>query len=164
MLCRTAVFCSLLGLAASCQLALTEKPAGGTAALATLDKPGVAPLLNTQWALHKLGGQPVGPTKQERFLYLSRNEGRAEGRAGCNQFGGPFTVLAEGELRLGPLGTTRKACPDLQAEGLFLQALNQTQRYRVRGDTLLLLAQEDSLGKEPLAELHALRKSSKKRR
>jgi|GEM_PF-2661964 len=161
MLFRLTAVC-LVALLTSCQLALTEKPTGGTAsAVATLDKPGVKPILNTQWALRKLGGQPMAAAKQERFLYLSRAEGRAEGLAGCNQFGGPFTIASEGVLRLGPLGTTRKACPDLANEGLFLQVLNQTQRYQVRGDTLLLLALDDSLGRQPLAELHALRKKRK---
>lgn len=149
---------ALLLVTASCQLALTEKPAGGSATLATLDQPGVAGLFNTRWALRRLDGQATIDTKTERFLYLNRSHGRAEGLAGCNQFGGPFAIVAVGELRLGPLGTTRKACPDLSTESRFLQALNQTQRYRLRGDTLLLLAFEDSVGRSPLAELHAVRK------
>ena len=59
-----------------------------------------------------------------------------------------------GRLRLGPLVTTRSACPDLAAEGAFLQALNQAQRYRISNNILTLYA-ADTLG-TPLARLQAV--------
>ena len=59
-----------------------------------------------------------------------------------------------GQLRLGPLVTTRKACPDLAVEGSFLQALNQTRHYRLSGTTLDLYG-PDTLA-APLARLVAV--------
>ncbi|WP_369073819.1 META domain-containing protein [Hymenobacter lapidarius] len=70
---------------------------------------------------------------------------RTEGRAGCNRFSGPYSAPAVGQLRLGPLPTTRTACPDLATEAKFLRALNRTQQYRISGTTLSLYA-ADTLG------------------
>jgi heat shock protein HslJ len=59
-----------------------------------------------------------------------------------------------GQLRLGPLATTRSACPELAVEGSFLQALNQAQYYRINGNVLSLYA-ADTLG-APLARFQAV--------
>jgi heat shock protein HslJ len=147
----------LVLLATACRLDVTERPTGGADVLAAIDKPtpGTAALRDTRWVLRELAGRPAAPTQEERFLFLSRHEGRAEGRGGCNRFSGPFSVAAVGELRLGPLTTTRAACPDLTAESEFLQALNQTERYRIKGDTLELFALNDSLLTQAIARFQA---------
>ena len=42
--------------------------------------------------------------------FLRFREGRIEGKAGCNGFGGPYTQDGE-RLQPGPLISTRMACP-----------------------------------------------------
>lgn len=85
---------------------------------------------------------------------MHEEKARVEGRAACNRFSGPYAAAGDGALRLGPLATTRSACPDLAAEGPFLQALNQAQHYRISGSTLSLYG-TDTLS-APLARLEAV--------
>jgi len=145
----------LLLVASSCSYDLNERPNAGSVAEGA-DQPmaTAAPLRDVRWELRELAGQPAPSTEQRPFLVLRDGRPRAEGRAGCNKFSGPYTLSAGGQLRLGPLATTRSACPDLATEGAFLQALNRAQHYRIRGTTLSLYA-TDTLG-APLATLQAV--------
>ena len=129
-----------------------ERPTVGTATDAADRKlPAASPLRNVRWTLREIAGQPAPATEQTPYLVLREGRARVEGRAGCNKFSGPYAATAPGGLRLGPLVTTRSACPDLAAEGAFLQALNQAQHYRISGNTLSLYA-ADTLS-APLARL-----------
>ncbi|RYU81890.1 META domain-containing protein [Hymenobacter persicinus] len=145
---------ALLLLAPACSYDLSERPnAGSTANSADRPVPTSAPLRNVRWELRELDGQPAPATEQRPFLVLRDGRARAEGRAACNRFSGPYTLAAEGRLRLGPLVTTRSACPDLATEGAFMRALNQAQRYRIQGNTLSLYAADTR--EVPLATLQA---------
>jgi heat shock protein HslJ len=114
----------------------------------------MASLRNTRWVLQTLGGQPAPvPTNGEVYLLLRNNELSAEGHAGCNRFRGPFELPADGQLRFGPLLSTKMACPDLATETRFLSALASTRSYQISGDTLRLLAEAAT---QPVAVLHAV--------
>lgn len=63
--------------------------------------------------------------------------GRIEGRAPCNTFFGAVTVPYPW-IDIGPLATSRMACPDLAEETKFLSALQSMQVAEVNGDLLLL--------------------------
>jgi heat shock protein HslJ len=66
-------------------------------------------------------------------------DGRLAGRAGCNRYVGPF--LADGPtLSIGPLATTRMACPPpvMEQEAAYLAALARTTTARIDGDRLEL--------------------------
>ncbi|WP_167856709.1 META domain-containing protein [Hymenobacter aquaticus] len=141
----------VLLVAPACSFDLNERPNAGSI---TTDEPVAAALQDVRWELRELGGQPAPRTERRPFLLLRNNRPRVEGRAACNQFSGPYTLAERGRLRLGPLVTTRSACPDLAAEGAFLQALNQAQHYRLSRNTLTLYA-ADTLG-TPLARLEAV--------
>jgi heat shock protein HslJ len=112
-----------------------------------------APLRETHWVLRKLGAQKVAVPENtsEAFLTL-RADGKAEGNAGCNRFRGTFLSETPGELKFGPLMTTRMACPALDTENNFSRALQATLTYRVEGDTLFLQDGAHS----PLARLEAV--------
>ncbi|SFQ53972.1 META domain-containing protein [Hymenobacter arizonensis] len=140
---------------AACSYDLAERPTGGPV-VAAVDNtaPTAAPLRNVRWELRELAGQTAPDMEQTPYLLLQEGRTRVEGRAGCNKFSGPYTAPAVGQLRLGPLATTRSACPDLAAEGNFLQALNQAQNYRISGNILSLYS-DDTLG-APLARFRAV--------
>ncbi|MCA8832442.1 META domain-containing protein [Hymenobacter pini] len=128
---RVATFLGLLATTA-CNYDLNERPAGQAPSAAASRMPAVLPLRNVRWELRELAGQPAPATQETPFLVLRDNRTRAEGQAGCNKFSGPYTMAADNRLRLGPLVTTRSACANLAAEGAFLQALNQAQRYHFK--------------------------------
>ncbi|RSK49610.1 META domain-containing protein [Hymenobacter rigui] len=146
----------VLGLfaATACNYDLNERPAASSTPGTVGRLASVASLRNVRWELRQLAGQPAPATEQTPFLILHDNRARVEGRAGCNKFSGPYTMAGPGQLRLGPLVTTRSACASLTAEGAFLKALNQAQSYQVRGSMLSLYG-IDTLG-TPLAQLEAV--------
>lgn len=117
-----------------------------------------APLRETRWVLRQLAGQPVAAVPangQEPFLRIT-DAGTAEGQGSCNHFrGGLKPVSNDGELKFGPLLSTRMACPALETEQKFTQALDSTHAYRIAGNTLLLYANAERTG-TPLAQLEAV--------
>lgn len=94
------------------------------------------------WELVEADGTPVAPPvgAKRPFLKFDPKEKRAAGFAGCNNFFGDYT-LEGATLRIGPLASTRRACPDLEMslEKAFLAVLEKTRSWRIDGDTLLLL-------------------------
>lgn len=102
------------------------------------------PLGGTEWELVELGDAPAEAVEGARpHLVLDLEESHVSGSGGCNRLTGSF-ALAEGELRFGPIATTRMACPEpiMQREQAFLRALAQTSGFVLEDGTLSLLAGE----------------------
>lgn len=98
------------------------------------------PLTGTTWQLVQLDGRSLQPAEGRYTLTLSADEGRISGTGGCNRLAGPFETDKNRTLKFGPLITTRMACPDLEQEQRFLQALASTTHYDMDGPLLLLLS------------------------
>lgn len=85
------------------------------------------------WHLAELDGAPFTASATLEFP----EEGKIAGDAPCNRFFGvqsaPYPWFKAEEL-----GTTRRACPELDQEALFLTALQAMTLAEVAGDTLLL--------------------------
>ena len=130
---------------------------GTTAPLMTTITPD-APLRNTRWVLRQVGSQPMSETfteGQEPFLFIS-GSGTAEGQGGCNRFrGGLKPATNDGELQFEPLLSTRIACPALDTEQAFTQALDATRAYRITGNTLMLYNNAQRSG-DPVAQFEAV--------
>lgn len=65
-------------------------------------------------------------------------ERKVSGSTGCNRLSGSFQADADGKFNFLPLATTRMLCAG-KGENLFLQALNQVDRYQLEGDKLSLM-------------------------
>ncbi len=79
-------------------------------------------------------------------------DGRLTGSDGCNALTGPWRVADDGALTLGPLASTRRACPgegDAVARAVGT-ALTATAAYRITADATLELL---DAGGEPVARL-----------
>lgn len=65
------------------------------------------------------------------------DQGRAEGRAPCNRWfaaqSAPYPWID-----LGPIGATKRACPDLEAEVQFFKFLESASLAEVSGSVLIL--------------------------
>ncbi len=99
--------------------------------------PAPLPLAGTTWELAALGGQPpaAGST-----ITLAFADGRLSGFAGCNSYGGEYTIEAD-QLRPDMLAQTLMAClePGLMAqEQAYMQALTGGGRLNLSGDRLEL--------------------------
>ena len=79
------------------------------------------------------------PTGVESDVSLTA-EGEVQGRGGCNGFRGRYTLDGV-TLTLGPIASTRRACPppQMQQETRFFAALEATRAFRIEDGRLLLL-------------------------
>ena len=97
--------------------------------------------LGMQWLLVRIDGAdvPAGPRGAQARMLLDRGTSEAEGVAICNQFKGRFE-LDEAGLRFGPIATTKKACHGeaMELETKYLKALQDTSRWSMSGDRLVL--------------------------
>ena len=89
------------------------------------------PLVGTQWQLIQLGGETVSPEKDKFTLTLL-----AEG----NRLTGIYKTDDKRTLKLGPIASTMMACPGMEREHAFTQALEATTHYDMDGPMLLLLS------------------------
>jgi len=104
---------------------------------------GVAPvegapsLVGPAWVAEDIGRQGVIDDLQSHVTFTA--EGRAQGSGGCNNFSGAYAHPGE-TLEIGPLASTKKACPPaiMDQEARFFEALGQARRYRFENGLLYL--------------------------
>jgi heat shock protein HslJ len=70
--------------------------------------------------------------------------GSVAGNGGCNTYNGPYTVDGSA-IAIGPLMSTKMACPTLDQETAFLAALAASTTFVISGDTLELRDDEGAL-------------------
>lgn len=64
-------------------------------------------------------------------------QGRVAGQGPCNRYFANQTAPYPW-IKIGPIGATKMACPDLEQEQAFFQALEQSTLAEVSGPTLIL--------------------------
>lgn len=90
---------------------------------------GAPELAGSEWRPVQIGELQVDPDL-EVFVQF-RGEGELSGHGGCNRFFGPWQT--EGDtIRIGPLASTRMACPDpqMELEAALFGALEAARSYR----------------------------------
>lgn len=94
-------------------------------------------LPGTLWSAERIAGDVI-PSGIEITLNFGR-DGRLHGSAGCNRYFSDYNLKTDA-LTLGPIGATRKLCPDLQmtAEKRFLAALGKVNSWAVKDGKLVL--------------------------
>ena len=93
-----------------------------------------------EWVLVELFGEPApsGAGGRPATLIFEADTSRAGGFAGCNRYGGSYTVAGD-SLRFAPLIMTKMACAEgMTLEQRLAQALDSTRRYEL-GTTGLTL-------------------------
>ena len=113
----------------------------GTTDVAVVDP--VSPV-GPVWVAEAVGGGAL-PNQPAVTLQLGA-DGHVAGKAGCNQYSGPYDIGA-GTISFGALASTKMACDDpvMAIEQGYLEALAKVTHYQVRNETeLLLLAEDDS--------------------
>jgi heat shock protein HslJ len=99
-----------------------------------------APLEGTSWTLVELNGAPVSAGPRTPTLTFGRDDARAYGTAGCNQFSAGYTRSGS-SLRFTAPVSTRMACVEegvMRREADYLNALQATEQYQMSGGTLIL--------------------------
>lgn len=98
-------------------------------------------LLETIYAGETASSAPTGP-------YLIFADGKVTGSTGCNDLGGPATITGS-NIEFGPIGMTRKGCPDDLApvERAMVAVLQGTVPFEVEhGQLILNPGAQQSLG------------------
>lgn len=98
--------------------------------------------LEGNWKLVELEGKAINPKEFEReqpHLVFSLADGRVSGNAGCNRINGSMEPRGY-KLFFGAIASTRMACPNMELENQFLQALSEKELgYKVDDKKLELL-------------------------
>lgn len=130
-------FTNLAGFAATVLL-------GGCVATAPAP-PAPAASIHGSWVIEQARAEPILDKRRAR-LVLGR-DGRLSGHNSCNAMNGSFTLEGD-RIRIGPVATTRMACPELQREqeDRILTALELAVTARVRPDGLLEIRDADGRG------------------
>ncbi|MDJ0821501.1 MAG: META domain-containing protein [Paracoccaceae bacterium] len=89
------------------------------------------------WVLQSLDGAPFAADATLRFPALDRIAGEAP----CNLYSGAQTGRYPA-FRTGPILSTKRACPELAAEGQFFTALERMTRAEQSGETMLLSSED----------------------
>ncbi len=113
-----------------------------------------ADLFGTEWKLSELSGEAIvldTAFKQEPVLVFEKDTEKLTGNGGCNGFMGSYKLKEDNGIELSVTGATMMACPNLELEGQFHDALKQAKSYRIEGNTLLL----DNEAKTAVARLEA---------
>ncbi|GHA56782.1 hypothetical protein GCM10008927_23250 [Amylibacter ulvae] len=85
------------------------------------------------WLLQRLEGNPVGAEITLEFP----EKGRVIGKAPCNHyFADQIAPLPW--INIETIGATRRACPQLELESQYFQALTQATSVEVKGDILIM--------------------------
>lgn len=94
------------------------------------------PLDGTAWELYTYGSTHA---IEDSITTISFENGQLNGRGGCNQYGGEYQISGS-TITLDKLYMTEMACmsPEgiMEQEQLFLQYLEDAQRYEIVNDQL----------------------------
>lgn len=79
--------------------------------------------------------------QQDKFnLTFLAEDNRIAGVGACNRLMGSYTLGQKGELKIGQLASTMMACPDMDKEQEYTQAIESVTHYEMDGPMLLLLS------------------------
>ncbi|HTN36590.1 MAG TPA: META domain-containing protein [Arachidicoccus sp.] len=96
--------------------------------------------LQHTWVLTKGGRDQMGCNVQKPLSLTFTDKG-VNGYSGCNNYFGPFKLSKNHHLKLGPLASTMMACVGEdcgKVEVGFIRSLDQVDKYKISGNTLLL--------------------------
>lgn len=90
--------------------------------------------LTGEWNLIELKGNVVNTGIYRQFVVFDLTQKTYSGNAGCNRMSGKleYDEAAPGLLKFGRAMTTRMACPELEAEQLFLSAMEEVVRFEAK--------------------------------
>ena len=101
-----------------------------------------ASLTDTYWKLTELNGKPIGDASADRrevYLVLRKMENRVQGNAGCNGYGGTYTLNPNGfNIQFSSMMHTQMACPGLDIENEYLKVFEMADSYYVNNGQLQL--------------------------
>lgn len=92
--------------------------------------------LNGEWKVVELNGKKLDADNRQ-LLVIDTARKHLSGNAGCNRMTGniEYNDSQKNIIKFLQVATTRMACPDMEGEQEFLQALNKAVRFQAEGTT-----------------------------
>jgi heat shock protein HslJ len=106
---------------------------------------------NTEWALRSWDLKEPAP--KQPIVTLIFKDGRFAGSSGCNNYFAPAKEgTMPGDVEVGPVGTTRKSCPDneMAVERRFLDQLARVKKFSFLATQLALSWEKQGVWKSML--------------
>ncbi len=85
-----------------------------------------------------MNGREVKLKEPTSEVFMTLEDGKVNGKAGCNSFFGSYELGEGNQLDFGPMGATKMACPDMDIEVFFFTMLDSTRIYTIEGNKLSL--------------------------
>ena len=105
------------------------------------------PMENTKWNLTELQGAPNEAfADADTFWFALDGEGII-GVGACNRFFGGYMLNEEEGFRVGGMGMTRMACPNMDLEDQFVRVFEEMDGYEISGNVLTLKKGEEVVAK-----------------
>lgn len=97
------------------------------------------PVEGTKWLLETIYAGETASSVPPTGAHLIFADGRVTGSTGCNSLGGPATITGS-NIEFGPIGMTRKACPDefAHVEPAMIAVLQGTVPFEIEPGRLTL--------------------------
>ncbi|WP_118974506.1 META domain-containing protein [Taibaiella koreensis] len=113
-------------------------------------------LAGTGWTLSSIPDFTPEKTRRPVTIIFEDSLSRFGGYAGCNSYGGSYTVEGTG-LKLGQVVATKMACmPGLDTENKLYKIFDEVDHFRISGNKLTLMQ-----GEKVLAEFTGGKKEQK---
>lgn len=94
--------------------------------------------------LYAEGQEPDFHFEEKPYIEFNIDQLKLFGFGGCNEIGANFVFEAEG-IRLGPVMSSRKACPDISEPELVKFLSDQILRYELKQPTTLILKSKNGM-------------------
>ncbi|GAA4798049.1 hypothetical protein GCM10023231_28370 [Olivibacter ginsenosidimutans] len=98
-------------------------------------------LYDKEWRLLSIDGEPIKVDSTfAKFPNLTFKEDSLafSGSGGCNGYGGKFQLEENNGISFPYVAATEMACPNMELEQRFFDALRNTKSYLIKSDTLTL--------------------------
>ena len=96
-----------------------------------------------QWVSTITPVEKIAVSNPERYTIILKDDGKLQARFDCNRGGGEYEI-SEGKLSLGPLMSTRMACPEESLDGPFMRDLQRVASFFLQDGLLYLELPYDS--------------------
>jgi len=97
------------------------------------------PLVGTDWHLVQIMGCDVHP-EGDSFTLLFHADGTITGAGDCNRLTATYTTTESRALSIENLGSTRRLCPNAEAENGYYDMLERVTHYEMDAENMLLLS------------------------
>ena len=97
------------------------------------------PLVGTEWQLLQIMGREV-TAEGDSFPLLFHDDGTVTGAGACNRLTATYSTTTSRALKIENLGSTRRYCPNFEAENAYYDMLESVTHYEMDADNMLLLS------------------------